>query len=54
MFHADGRTDGRTNMKKAIVAFRTFANAPNRNLAYLVHVDTKGCRTPNESAQTFR
>ena len=29
MFHADGRTDGRTSdMRKLIAAFRNFANAP--------------------------
>jgi hypothetical protein len=28
-FHADGRTDERTDMTKLIVAFRNFANAPN-------------------------
>jgi len=27
LFHADGRTDGHTDMKKLIVAFRNFANA---------------------------
>ena len=28
MFHTDRRTDGRTDMTKPIVAFRSFANAP--------------------------
>ena len=28
LFHADGRTDGLTDMMKLIVAFRSFANAP--------------------------
>ena len=28
LFHAGGRTDGRTDMTKSIVAFRNFANAP--------------------------
>ena len=28
MFHADGRTDGWTNMTKLIAGFRNFANAP--------------------------
>ena len=27
LFHADGRTDGQTDMTKIIVAFRNFANA---------------------------
>ena len=27
-FHADRQTDGKTDMKKLIVAFRNFANAP--------------------------
>ena len=29
-FHADRRMDGRTDMTKLIVAFRNFANAPER------------------------
>ena len=29
LFHADGRTDGQTDMTKLIVAFRNFAEAPN-------------------------
>ena len=29
LFHADRRTDGRTDMTKLIVAFRYFANVPN-------------------------
>jgi len=28
LFHVDGRTDGRTDMTKLIVAFRNFAKAP--------------------------
>ena len=28
MFHADGWTDGRTDMAKLIVTFRNFANIP--------------------------
>ena len=28
LFHAEGRTDGQTDMTKLIVAFRNFANAP--------------------------
>jgi hypothetical protein len=32
LFHADGRTDGQTDMTKLIVAFRNFANAPKNSL----------------------
>jgi hypothetical protein len=28
LFHADGRTDGRTDTTKLMVAFRNFPNAP--------------------------
>ena len=28
LFHAEGQTDEETDMKKLIVAFRNFANAP--------------------------
>ena len=28
LFHADTQTDGRTDMKNLIVAFRHFSNAP--------------------------
>ena len=28
LFHADGRTDRRTNMMQLIIAFRNFPNAP--------------------------
>jgi hypothetical protein len=28
LFHANGRTDGQTNMTKVILGFRNFANAP--------------------------
>jgi len=30
LFHADKRTDGRTDMRKLIVDFRHFANAPKK------------------------
>jgi hypothetical protein len=33
LFHADGRTDGRTDMTKLIVAFRNFAKAPKNALS---------------------
>jgi len=33
LFHADGRTDRRTDMTKLIVAFRNFANAPKAVLS---------------------
>jgi hypothetical protein len=29
LFHAGGRADGRTDMTKLTVAFRSFANVPN-------------------------
>jgi len=29
LFHADGRTDGQTDMSKQIVAIRNSGNAPN-------------------------
>ena len=33
LFHADGRTDKRTDMTKLTVAFRNFSNAPeNQNI----------------------
>ena len=32
MFHADGQTDGKTDMTKLIVAFRNFANAPKNEM----------------------
>jgi hypothetical protein len=32
LFHADGRTDTRTNMTKLIVVFRDFAKEPKNQL----------------------
>jgi hypothetical protein len=43
MFHAERRTDGRTDMTKLIVAFRNFANAP-KNYVVCVRV---GIRQPS-------
>ena len=34
LFHADGRTDGETDMTKLTVAFRSFTNAPKQNAEY--------------------
>jgi hypothetical protein len=31
LLHADGRTDGQTDMTRLIVAFRNFANAPRKS-----------------------
>jgi len=33
-FHANGRTDGQTEMTKLIVAFRNFAKSPNIKLRF--------------------
>jgi hypothetical protein len=35
LFHADIRTDGRTDMTKLIVAFRSYANAPEMHSSFL-------------------
>jgi hypothetical protein len=37
LFHADGQTDGRTDMTKLIVAFREFAMAPNQRVGEDLH-----------------
>jgi len=34
LFHADVRTDGQTDMKKLIVAFRNFENASKNNIRF--------------------
>ena len=34
LFHADGETDGRTDMTKLIVAYHNFANAPKTPLQF--------------------
>jgi hypothetical protein len=38
LLHADGRTDGQTDMMTLIVAFRNFAKAPNTGNTYLVNL----------------
>ena len=35
-FHAGGRADGRLGMKKLIVAFRSFANAPETHFNFFI------------------
>jgi hypothetical protein len=35
LFHADGRTDGRADMTKLIVAFRNFAKAPKKRVQHI-------------------
>ena len=42
LFHADGRTDGRTDTTKVTVAFRIFANAPKHRTP-AVNTLTVGC-----------
>ena len=37
LFHADGRTYGRRDMTKLIVAFRNFVNAPKKPLMKVVN-----------------
>jgi hypothetical protein len=42
LFHADGQADGQTDMTKLIVAFRNFANAPNKSKCrFLVPIFTQ-------------
>ena len=36
LFHADGQTDGRTDMKKVIVAFRNFTKAPKTDIVFVM------------------
>jgi hypothetical protein len=38
MFHADGRTDGQTDMAKLIVAFPNSANASERHSQFIQNV----------------
>jgi hypothetical protein len=35
LFHADGRTDGHTDMTELIVALRNFANAPKKYVQFI-------------------
>jgi len=36
LFHADGETDGQTDMTKLIVAFRNSVNAPKKDDGHLL------------------
>ena len=51
LFHADGETDGRTDMMKPTVAFRNIANAPiNKRRFHRTHIPHifiafNGCQT---------
>jgi len=42
LFHADGRTDERTDIKKLIVAFRNFANASQKRHG-IQNFETQSC-----------
>ena len=50
LFHADGRTDRRTDMKKLMDAFRNFANAPNKNPTHCYALSTH-CKLRNAFVQ---
>jgi len=39
MFHADGRTDGQTDMTVLIVAFRNFSKAPKIYVGFEVYAE---------------
>jgi len=39
LFHADGQTDRQVDVMRLIVAFRNFANSPNKNEHYLTGRD---------------
>jgi len=43
LFHADGRTDGQTDMTKLIVTFRSFANAPKKDTRSNSDILHAGC-----------
>ena len=42
LFRSDGRTDGRTDMTKLIVAFRNFTNAPKSDCLLWESYGTRG------------
>ena len=45
MFHADKQTNRKTYMKRLIVAFRNFANAPNKTAVFAYSLrDVNGTR----------
>jgi len=41
-FHADGRTDGQTDVTKLTVAFRNFANAPKIYMCSICNISVRG------------
>ena len=38
-FHGNGRTDRQTVMRKPIIAFRNFANAPKTGVTFNLHTN---------------
>ena len=44
LFHADGRTDGRTDMTKLIVAFRNFVKEPKNHYIYQQYYKNWPCQ----------
>ena len=40
LLHADGRTDGQTDMTEPIVSFHNFANAPNKKKIFFPEWET--------------
>ena len=51
-FHADRRRDGRTDITKLIVAFRNFANAPEKKKKKISSKDSNITETPFRSICT--
>ena len=49
LFHADGRMDGQTGMKKLIVAFRDFLSAPNNGAGKNRETKRATCYRANSS-----